>query len=168
MLEPIFKFFDNYKKLKQHKQDIYRFIDKLTENYEREYQSKIKSNDSKPQVYLDQIYGIRDTMTRDELREEIFAFLIGAFDTTGKALPGVLLSLAMNQEIQEKVFLELKSIFVSEDDEADEERLNKMVYLDLVIKESLRQLPIALTLLRHVKKDIKLCNFPIYLNLTSQ
>lgn len=98
-------------------------------------------------------------MSYDQLREEIFAFLIGAFDTTGKALPAVLLLLAMNPDAQDKVVAELKSILKSENDEVDEKCLSKMEYLDLCMKESLRLLPVALLLARHVKKDIKLCNF---------
>lgn len=95
-------------------------------------------------------------MTYDEVREEIFAFLIGAFDTTGKALAGALLLLAMNQDAQDKVVIEMENIFKSEDDEVDEDALSQMNYLDLVIKESLRLLPVALVIGRQAKKNIEL------------
>lgn len=159
LLDPIFRLSKDYKPFMKHKQDIYCFIDSVAADFESDFQLKEETVDRSQHAYLDQLYKIRHTMSYDQVREEIFAFLIGAFDTTGKALPAVLLLLAMNQKEQDKVAEELKTILVSENDEVDETSLNRMEYLDLAMKESLRMLPVALLLARHVQKDIKLCNF---------
>lgn len=157
LLDPIFRLTSDYKPFTQHKGDINKFIDGLLEDIERDYQAGTLSTDRKQQLYFDQLYKIRETMTYEQLREEIFAFFIGAFDTTGKAIAGTLLLLAMNHGAQEKVRTELKSIFTS-DEEIDEDKINQMEYLDLVIKESLRLLPVSLLAGREVTKDIELSN----------
>lgn len=163
MLDPIFRFSKNYKPFKQRKRDIYEFIDEITAEFEDEYERGIKSPKRKSQIYLEQLYKIRHSMTRDQLREEVFAFLIGAFDTTGKALSATLLLLAMNQDAQDKVVEEINKCLTSVNDEVDEETLNNMEYLEMVMKESLRLLPVALILARQVKNEFKLskfqCNF---------
>lgn len=154
--QPIFKFSKNYKPFQKHKTDIQKFVDDFTHQIEQEYQLKTQKSTRKPQLYLDQLYKMRDKMTYEEMREDISTFIIGGFDTSGKVIPGALLLLAMNPEVQEKLVAELKTIFTSEKDEVDEEKLTKMKYLDLVIKESLRLFPAALMFARAVKSDIKM------------
>lgn len=127
----------------------------MLEKSERDYQQKIQpTNERSP--FLERYYEIRDTITYDEVREEVASFFVGGFDTTGKALPGILLLLAMNQNIQEKLFEEIMKTFSPDSGEVDEESLFKTEYLDLVIKESLRLLPVALMFGRLVTKDLKL------------
>lgn len=87
-------------------------------------------------------------------------------------ISGVLLLLAMNPTIQDKVFTELNSIFALDGDEVDEKMLSQLVYLDMVIKESLRLLPPVLVIVRQAQEDIKLSKevieytFKIYFYLT--
>jgi cytochrome P450 len=67
-----------------------------------------------------------------------------------------LLMLGMHEEIQEKVLEELKSTFQSKNDEVDAECLQKLVYLEMVIKETLRLFPIAAITGRRVSSDLQL------------
>lgn len=110
----------------QLKQSINSFVEDIVKAAEQDFQSKVQRADLQPQLYLDMLYKIRDTMTYEETLEEVFTFLGAGFDTTGKALPGALLLLAMNPDAQEKVLEELNDIFDSDDAEVDEECLNKM------------------------------------------
>lgn len=64
----------------------------------------------------------------------------------------------MNPTAQEKVLNEIKGIFVSDDDEVDDKLLDEMMYLDMVIKESLRLLPPVLLFVRQAQEDFKLSN----------
>ena len=77
-------------------------------------------------------------------------------------MSGILLMLALHQDVQDKVFHELQDVFDSVDQETENEMLNKLPYLDLVIKESLRLLPIGAILGREPTKDIELesCTIP--------
>lgn len=156
MIEPIFKFSKHYPHYQYNRAQLNNFFDSLMENNEREYQQKSNSSDRVPRPYLDKLYEVRDTMTYEETRESVYAFFGAGFDTSGKAIPCVLFLLALNQKAQEKVVQEMKNIFGSDPGQVDEECLGKMKYLDLVIKESLRLLPIAIFLAREAKKDIKL------------
>lgn len=133
-----------------------RILDTLIGKFESDYQQGTQSVTQKPQIYLEQLYKIRNTMNFHQTRESLLSFLIGGFDTTGKAIPTILLLLAMHQEVQEKVFDELNIIISYEDDGFSEDSLSKMKYLEMVMKESLRLIPIALIFGREVKKDIKL------------
>jgi cytochrome P450 len=95
-------------------------------------------------------------MTYQQNLESFLMFFGAGFDTTGKALSSVLLLLAMNPQEQEKVHDEISSILTSETDEVDEKMLAKMVYLDLVIKETLRLIPQVLAFIRETTEDVQL------------
>lgn len=132
------------------------FVDTLMSGHESKFHQTTKSIDRESQLYLDHLYRLRSTLTLSQTRDSILTFLIGGFDTTGTAISIVLLLLAMHQEAQEKVFEELCGIFDPDRDDISEEDLVKMTYLEMVIKESLRLIPVVLATLRTVKKDIKL------------
>lgn len=156
ILPPIFKMSIYYQQYRESQNELYTFLDNLMEQHERDYQQKTKSTDHSSQGYLDKVYEMRDTMTYEQARESIYNFLAAGFDTSGKTISSVLLFLAMNQDVQEKVVDELRSVLIDEEGEINEESLSAMEYLDAVIKESLRLLPIAVLAGREVKKDIKL------------
>lgn len=156
MFDPIFRFSKLYSAYHESRAEMNKFAEILIEHHERDYQRKVKSADRKPEVFLDAFYEIRDTLTLKQTKESVITFLIGGFDTTGKAIPSILLLLAMHPEAQEKVFRELKRVFTSEDHELTEEDFSEMKYLEMVIKESLRLIPLVLMLARTVKKDIRL------------
>ena len=67
-----------------------------------------------------------------------------------------MIHLAINQEMQEKVFEELMEVFESDETEITSEHLRKLKYLGRVIKESLRLLPVGAILARENHQPIKL------------
>lgn len=159
LFEPFFRFSKSYVELKDSKREINKFMDILVDPYEKEYKSKIKSKDFKPQMFLDKFYKIRDTMSLEQMKDWVFSFLVGGYDTTGMTIPTVLLLLAMHQEEQEKVYKELSGICGDQEIiDFAEENLEEMKYLEMVIKESLRMIPVALIIGRTVKKELNLSN----------
>lgn len=64
--------------------------------------------------------------------------------------------LGMHQDIQQKVVDEIKSIFRSKNEDVDNESLQKLIHLELVIKESMRLFPIAAVIGRKITSDLKL------------
>lgn len=155
MFEPIFRISKDYSNYQRSKKQCYDFLDNILEAHERDYQQGTKSVGQKARPLLDRLYELRHTMTYEQTRESAFLFLAAGFETTGKAIPCAVLLLAMNQECQDKVVDEVRSI-LTKDEDLSEESLNKMTYLDLVIKESLRLLPSPIIIGRMVKQDIKL------------
>lgn len=154
-IDPIFKLTNLYKEYIGNKNEAFKFLDKISEVIEKDYQQGTRT-ERKTQVYLDHIYKIRHTMSIEDFREEFATFATAGFDTTGKAIPGALLLLAMNQDAQEKVVAEMSSILSSHNDNVDDECLSKMIYLDLVIKESLRLIPAVLMTARETSEDVEL------------
>lgn len=154
MPDPIFRLSRYHSPYQTSKAKMNGFLDKIMSLNESEYQKGKKAVHRKPRPYLDKLYETRATMTYEEARESVYAFFGAGFDTSGKAIPCVLFLLALNQEAQEKLFDELEITLI--DGKIDEESLSKMKFLDAVIKESLRLLPIAIFLAREAKNDIKL------------
>ena len=149
----LFKFSEIHKEAMRQRHYIFEFVEKLVEDHEKEFP---RHESAAPKPYLDHLYKIRDTMDYDEHIVGLGMFLIASFDTTGRAISNTLLFLAMNQQVQEKLAQEVMSVISCDDDDLDEEKLAKMVYLDMVIKESLRLIPAGLFMGRLATDDITL------------
>jgi cytochrome P450 len=98
-------------------------------------------------------------MSWEEYAESLGVFMGASYETTAGSIVNILVLLGMNPEKQEKLYQELSSIIINETDELTEEMLNKMTYLDLVIKETLRMIPNAIMMARHISDDLKLSKF---------
>lgn len=148
------KFSNNFKALSEF-ESTNVFLKLLFGSYETDYQQKLQVEDKKSSPFLNQIYKIRDTITFDQLKEEVSTFLDAGFDTSGTTISKILLLLAMNQEEQEKVLQEVSSVIRS-GEEINDEAIAQLEYLDLVIKESLRFFPVSFGMSREVSQDLKL------------
>lgn len=75
--------------------------------------------------------------------------------------------LALHQNIQDKVMLELEDAFVSVEQEVENDMLNNLPYLEMIIKETLRMHPVLPVLGREATKDIQLksCTIPAGANI---
>lgn len=135
---------------------LHDFVAWLIEDHEKLYREKNPKIYKTSKLLLDCLYPLRETMTLDQLLHELMMNLHGGFETTGKSIPATLLLLAMNPTEQDKLVTEIESILSSEFDDIDEQKLSQMVYLDMVIKESLRFFPQAIIHLRECSKDVKL------------
>jgi cytochrome P450 len=154
-LDKALKLCKSTRDLDRHHFEIYRTIETFVADHEADFQHKKTSSSRKTNPFLDLHYTLRHTMTYQQNLESFLMFFAAGFDTTGKALSSVLLLLAMNPQEQEKVHEEISSILSSETDGVDEEKLAKMVYLDLVIKETLRLIPQALSFARETTEDVQ-------------
>lgn len=67
----------------------------------------------------------------------------------------VLLMLAINQDVQERVYEEI-SANVSDVEALDYDTLTKLEYMDRTIKETMRMFPLAQILLRQTDEDVQL------------
>jgi cytochrome P450 len=84
------------------------------------------------------------SLKSDWYLESLLVLDAASFETTSETLSAILLLLGMNPNKQEILYNELKSVLSSENDHVTEKDIDNLPYLGLVIKESLRMLPVAL------------------------
>ena len=63
-------------------------------------------------------------------------------ETSALVMSNAILMLALHPDVQHKVVQELKEVYGSVDEAIDNESLTKLVYLDMVIKETMRLFPV--------------------------
>lgn len=81
-------------------------------------------------------------LSDSDIREEVDTFMFGGHDTTTSGSSFVLYNLAKHPEEQQNVYEEILEIFGDDRNrKISFQDLNKLNYLDLVIKESLRLFP---------------------------
>lgn len=73
----------------------------------------------------------------------------------------VVFMLAMHPECQDKAYNEMSSVFASKDVDVTIEELQKLVYLDMCIKEALRVFPTVPAIARKATKSIQLRGYKI-------
>lgn len=64
--------------------------------------------------------------------------------------------LAMHQDVQEKLFQEIKSAHSSQYSDTDAEAMTKLNYMEMVIRETMRILPVGPFLGRETLEDVKI------------
>ncbi|XP_043481287.1 uncharacterized protein LOC122510583 [Leptopilina heterotoma] len=100
-----------------------------------------------------------ECLSDKELRDEVITLVTAGSDTTNKTLDSVIYMLANNPEIQEKVYEEIFNVYGSNDPEINPvkfEDLQNFVYLERVMKETMRLFPIAPLLARKVTDDFEI------------
>ncbi|XP_062563395.1 probable cytochrome P450 9f2 [Armigeres subalbatus] len=98
-----------------------------------------------------------NTMTELELIAQCLIFFLAGFDTVSTCLTYTAYELALNPEIQDKLFKEIKEIHETLNGEPlNYETLQKMTYMDMVISEVLRKWPAIATLDRHCVQDYEM------------
>ncbi|XP_017040992.1 probable cytochrome P450 313a3 [Drosophila ficusphila] len=98
-------------------------------------------------------------MPMQDVKGECSAMVIAAFETTGLTVRHTLLLLAMFPEYQEIAFEELKELFPTAGYfDVDYEDLQKMVFLDRVLNETLRLMPSVPISARETIRDFRLSN----------
>lgn len=76
-----------------------------------------------------------------DIREEVDTFMFGGHDTTTSGIAFCLYNIAKHPEVQKKILEEINSEIGEGDIVLNLANLNKLHYLELVIKESLRLFP---------------------------
>nr|XP_026484586.1 cytochrome P450 4C1-like [Vanessa tameamea] len=97
----------------------------------------------------------------DGIREEVDTFMFRGFDTTSVTMAYLIMLIANNLEIQNKIYEEMKSIFGDSCRLATIGDLKEMKYLECCIKETLRLYPAVPYIVRTITEEIVLGGYVI-------
>lgn len=116
----------------------------------------------KPQNLINRLLKLksRGAVTDEEIREHVNLVIFAGHDTSAFTIAHTILLLAMHPKVESRVMDELNEVFGGQpiDSDLTMEQVNRLIYLEQVIKESLRLYPVVPFLLRHCTEDTKLSN----------
>nr|XP_034837116.1 cytochrome P450 4V2-like [Maniola hyperantus] len=96
-----------------------------------------------------------------QIKEHVDTLLLSGYDTTASALMYTMLLVGSYPEVQEKIGDELHNIFGDKDRDVTKQDLSELVYLEAVLKETIRMYPLAPIIARKLDQDIKLRNYTL-------
>lgn len=111
---------------------------KMEENSEDENGNKLEEKQLKVNYIVDQLANHEEKFTNQEIREHLMTLLITASETTANLVATTIMYLAINQDIQQKVYDEIHEVFSDDSVEVDYDNVGSLKYLEMVVKESLR------------------------------
>lgn len=149
---------------------IHRIINEVTVAKSAEFNARFDGNGEPAPANVDVLKSARGltflekcfVMLREgkssekTLYDHLYTLTAAAVDTSTSTIFNVILMLAIHQDVQEKVLEELREIFPSADSPITTEDISRMIYTEMVIKETLRILPVAPMLGRQATADIKI------------
>ncbi|XP_048767818.2 cytochrome P450 3A18-like [Ostrea edulis] len=98
-------------------------------------------------------------LTKEELGGNSVMFMVAGYETTATTLTFTAYCLATNPECQEKLIAEIDSTIGQ--DTPDYDNIQKMEYLDCVIKEALRVYPPAQRTVRETSEEMEIAGYTI-------
>ncbi|CAF0846572.1 unnamed protein product [Adineta steineri] len=120
-----------------------------------------KSIDDLLQLMIDAVHSNKDQLLPTELLSNVFIILAAGYETTSTALGYCTYRLALHQDIQEKVYEELREHWSANDNSYDT-IMSKLTYMDLFVKEVLRMHPIAIQVVnRQCNEDTHVAGYDI-------
>ncbi|XP_021929273.1 cytochrome P450 4C1-like isoform X2 [Zootermopsis nevadensis] len=151
-------------------QILHGFTNRMIKERREEYRANLNSEENfntkkkRRLAFLDLLIEISEKeglLTDADIREEVDTFMFEGHDTTEAAISWTLYLLGAYPDVQEKVVAELNDIFWDSDRPATYEDLQRMKYLEQVIKETLRLYPSVPGFNRKLDVDVKLKNYTI-------
>ena len=150
---------------RQEKQKLKEILPKIRGLTETHLCNRLKNQSNGENDILSHIIrsnGCSDQLTTDDLIDEYLLFLLAGMDTTAIAMSITLFYLAAYPKVLRRARQEVDEVF-GDKEELTFEDLNKLVYLEMVIKETLRLKPPAAWTARQCKKHnvvINGCKIP--------
>lgn len=116
-----------------------------------------------PQVLIDQLFRLLylGKFSEEMSKQQIETVLMAGSETSALSLSYTILMLAMHPDVQDRLYDELHSVFVAQDEETTYEHLKCLTYLDRIVKEVQRLFPAAPLIARCATADIPISNCTI-------
>ncbi|KAJ8709493.1 hypothetical protein PYW08_009497 [Mythimna loreyi] len=113
--------------------------------------------------FIDLIFELsseKELFTDKEIRDHVDTILVAGHDTTATVLTFTMTLLGSYPDVQEKAFNEIQEVLGGKKD-VEKADLTKLVYLEAVLKETMRFYTIVPVIARRLKEDIKLKNYTL-------
>lgn len=98
----------------------------------------IEKKGMKVNYVIDQLINHEEKFTNQEIREHLMTLLVTASETSANYVATAIMYLAINQEIQQKVYDEICEVYCDDSVQVDYDNLGSLKYLEMVLKETLR------------------------------
>nr|AID54867.1 cytochrome P450 CYP340K1 [Helicoverpa armigera] len=121
-------------------------------------ESKTSGLQYKPVLDLLVDLSANGALTEKEVKEQTEALLTAGFETTSNQMAFMTMLLGAHPEVQDKLYEELIAV-LGPDSDVGKDDLNKLVYTNAVIMETVRVFPTVPVILRCVDQDVKLKNY---------
>ncbi|XP_065073957.1 cytochrome P450 4C1-like [Ochlerotatus camptorhynchus] len=121
-----------------------------------------EENYKRPQIFIDQLMKMPLLMkdaysfSDQEISDHVYTMIVAGNETSATQLAHTCLLLAMNPDVQEKAYQEVQQVITSSDMFVDTDTLKQLVYVEAVLKEAMRLIPVAPLIARENIRDIEL------------
>uniref|UniRef100_A0A182Q9E0 Cytochrome P450 n=1 Tax=Anopheles farauti TaxID=69004 RepID=A0A182Q9E0_9DIPT len=96
------------------------------------------------------------SLTAEHVKDHMDTMIVAGHDTTATTMSNLLLMLAIHPEVQERVYQEVMSVCPDLTKPVTMEEANKLVYTEMVCKETMRLFPVGPLIGRKCVADVKL------------
>lgn len=159
---------NDFRTLHEFAKNIIETREKIMKKQQTDFDKFKKTDDmgiKQKMCFLDLLLHIHLTennISKEDIIDEVITFMSAGFDSTSVSVCWTLYLLGLHQDIQEKIFDELKCIFNDDIYRCiTSEDLQKMKYLECVIKESLRLYPAVPIIGRENNEKFKIGQYEI-------
>ncbi|KAG5671001.1 hypothetical protein PVAND_001226 [Polypedilum vanderplanki] len=152
------RYHENYRQGKYLNDFHQRIIDERREilkNNNNKIDGSTETSDPGYNIFIDHILNNENMFTDQDIRDHVITVLSAGYETSATATAHCILFLAQHQNVQNKLVEEINEVFAA-DDEITLEALNKLQYMERVIKETLRVAPVGPVIFREAMQDFEI------------
>ena len=108
-----------------------------------------------PQVFIEKLLEVPD-FDEKAMLDHIDGMIVAGTETTSVTLANTILALAMHPNLQEKVYQEIMDVVLEKGRFIDYATIGKLEYMETVLKETMRVLPIVIVVGRNIEGDVQI------------
>lgn len=159
--DTIYKTTSLYQTESKSKQQSFSIYRNIIEQHKKYLEDKFFSNDPqksfedlKRETFIDQVVYYENQLTKKQIDDHMLS-IISPHRTLALQITQAVMMLAMHPDVQEKVYQEIMEVYPTENVPLDYETVQKLDYMDRVIKETMRLFPAIPFILRNTMEEIE-------------